>query len=162
LSDTDPSAPDAVQPPDGYLDLYKLAVEMADRVSARRGLANTFFLTVNTAATGVLAVRSAGWYLAAAGIVLSIAWWVQLRSYRELNGAKFEVILEMEKRLPAHIYTDEWARLKASRAQPATGQPANRMLAWLRKYRELGQAERIVPWVFALIYVAQIAVHASR
>lgn len=32
--------------PEGYLDLYKLAVEMADRVSARRTTANTFFLTV--------------------------------------------------------------------------------------------------------------------
>jgi hypothetical protein len=30
------------------LELYKLAVEMADRISARRALANTFFLTVNT------------------------------------------------------------------------------------------------------------------
>ena len=28
---------------------YKLYVEMADRVSARRSLANTFFLTLNTA-----------------------------------------------------------------------------------------------------------------
>src|SRR5205085_2466813 len=31
------------------LDQYKLYVEMADRVSARRSLANTFFLTLNTA-----------------------------------------------------------------------------------------------------------------
>jgi hypothetical protein len=135
---------------------------MADRISTRRGLANTFFLSVNTAACGVLAVRSARWYLAAAGILLSVAWWVQLRSYRELNAAKYEVILEMEKSLPAQIYTDEWARLEASRAQPTTKQSANRMLAWLRKYRELGQAERIVPWVFALIYLAQIVAHASQ
>jgi len=31
------------------MDQYKLYVEMADRVSARRSLANTFFLTLNTA-----------------------------------------------------------------------------------------------------------------
>ncbi|GHI47573.1 RipA family octameric membrane protein [Streptomyces albidoflavus] len=31
------------------LELYKLAVEMADRVSARRGTANAFFLSVQTA-----------------------------------------------------------------------------------------------------------------
>ena len=35
--------------PDNYFELYKLAVEMADRVSARRSLANSFFLTINTA-----------------------------------------------------------------------------------------------------------------
>ena len=35
------------------LDIYKLAVEMADRVSSRRATANAFFLTVNT---GLVAV----------------------------------------------------------------------------------------------------------
>lgn len=31
------------------LELYKTAVEMADRVSARRAGANSFFVTLNTA-----------------------------------------------------------------------------------------------------------------
>src|SRR4051794_23317808 len=31
------------------LEQYKIYVEMADRISARRGLTNTFFLTLNTA-----------------------------------------------------------------------------------------------------------------
>jgi hypothetical protein len=31
------------------LEQYKIYVEMADRVSQRRGLTNTFFLTLNTA-----------------------------------------------------------------------------------------------------------------
>src|SRR4051812_49472784 len=31
------------------LEQYKLYVEMADRISQRRGLTNTFFLTLNTA-----------------------------------------------------------------------------------------------------------------
>ena len=34
------------EPPPQLLELYKLAVEMADRTSARRGLANSFFLTL--------------------------------------------------------------------------------------------------------------------
>ena len=56
-----------------YLELYKLAVEMADRVSARRAAANAFFLTVNTA---LLAFVSSGledmfWVVALAGIALS-------------------------------------------------------------------------------------------
>ena len=38
------------------LDLYKLAVEMADRVSARRGGANQFYLTLETL---ILAVPAA-------------------------------------------------------------------------------------------------------
>lgn len=38
------------------LEQYKLYVEMADRVSSRRGLANTFFLTLNSGILTVLAV----------------------------------------------------------------------------------------------------------
>ena len=33
------------------------------------------------------------------GLVLSAAWWLLLRSYRDLNEAKFRVILAMEKEL---------------------------------------------------------------
>src|SRR5437588_8134183 len=90
----------AAELPGNYFELYRLAVEMADRISARRGLANSFFLTVNTGIVAVLAARNVRWYLAVAGIVFSVTWWALLRSYRELNSAKFDVILAMEERLP--------------------------------------------------------------
>jgi hypothetical protein len=35
------------------LELYKTAVEMADRTSARRAGANSFFLTLNTALAAI-------------------------------------------------------------------------------------------------------------
>jgi len=134
------SAPEPAQAelPSGYLDLYKLAVEMADRISARRGLANTFFLTVNTGLAALLGGDELRWYVAGAGIVLCVAWWALLKSYRDLNRAKFGVILAMEQQLPAHPFGDEWNHLEKSR------------------YRELGQVERIVPVLFALVYVAEI------
>ena len=124
--------------PAGYLDLYKLAVEMADRISARRGVANTFFLTVNTGLAALLGGDELRWYVAGAGIVLCAAWWALLKSYRDLNGAKFKVINHLEERLPVQLYSDEWQALRRSR------------------YRELGQVERIVPVLFALVYVAEI------
>src|SRR3954467_4119797 len=93
--------PAAALPGGGYLDLYKLAVEMADRMSARRGVANSFFLTVNTGLTALLGGSDLRWYVALAGIVLCVTWWALLRSYRSLNAAKFDVILAMEKSLPA-------------------------------------------------------------
>jgi hypothetical protein len=41
------------------LEQYKLYMEMADWVSARRNLASTFFLTLNTAlATGLFAIAN--------------------------------------------------------------------------------------------------------
>jgi hypothetical protein len=128
-----------------YLELYKLAVEMADRVSARRATANAFFLTVNTA---LLAFVSSGlddmlWLVALAGTALSGAWWVLLRSYRNLNAAKFDVITEMEKNLEAQIFDDEWKRLKEKRQE-----------GWRGRYAEFGVVERFVPLIFALLYAA--------
>jgi len=127
-----------------YLELYKLAVEMADRVSARRGTANAFFLTVNTA---LLAFVSSGLddmlrVVALAGIALSGSWWVLLKSYRDLNEAKFDVITEMEKNLEAQVFGDEWKRLE------------RRQQSWRGRYAEFGAVERFVPLVFALLYAA--------
>ena len=138
-----------------YLELYKLAVEMADRVSARRATANAFFLTVNTALLAFLSSGSLNvlWLVALAGIALSGTWWIMLKSYRDLNAAKFGVILKMEKELEARIYGDEWTRLKERR--PKEGSPQEeRPKRWWEGYAELGKVERFVPLVFAALYVA--------
>jgi hypothetical protein len=71
--------------------------------------------------------------------------------HRDLNRAKFAVINAMESRLPARIFSDEWAMLRP----PATGQTwSGRAVAqWMRRYWELGAVERGVPVVFAAIYL---------
>lgn len=144
----------AAELPGNYFELYKLAVEMADRISARRGVANSFFLTANTGVVALLASQHLRWYLPAAGIVLSVSWWALLKSYRDLNSAKFEIILAMEQRLPVRVYGDEWERLRREPAHFRLRRDAIR--AWAAQYRELGRIERIVPWIFALIYLAEI------
>lgn len=134
------------------MELYLLAVEMADRVSARRGTANTFFLSVQTALVtligfGIPKLSESPWWVptavALAGITLSGAWWLQLRSYRDLNGAKFQVINTLEEKLPAQIFTDEWDVLRNT---AATGRRH-------RHYTELGTTERIVPMIFAAAHL---------
>lgn len=144
----------AAELPSNYFDLYKLAIEMADRISARRGVANSFFLTANTAVVALLATSDARWSLAAAGIVVAVAWWALLKSYRDLNAAKFEIILAMEKRLPVRVYGDEWDRLQRDPVGFSLRRETFR--SWFAQYRELGRIERIVPWIFALIYAAEI------
>jgi hypothetical protein len=133
------------------LELYKTAVEMADRVSARRSTANAFFLTAETALVAVIGATTpnllkAPWWtalaVAIAGVVLSASWWLQLRSYRDLNRAKFVVINSMEEQLPVRIFSDEWDVL--------TKVPAK---SWRTRYAELGTVERVIPGVFALLYV---------
>ena len=116
---------------------------MADRVSARRATANAFFLTINTA---LLAFLSTGpqdfvWLVAFAGAALSATWWVLIKSYRDLNGAKYKVITDMEAKLEAAIYGDEWERLKRGRVK-----------GWRGRYAEFTTVEQVVPVVFAALY----------
>jgi hypothetical protein len=183
----DPTAPvfagEDGAPPPGYLELYKLAVEMADRVSARRATANSFFLAINAGLAALVGSQDLRWYVAAAGIVFAVAWWGLLKAYRDLNGAKFEVINAMEARLPAQLFSEEWSLIKSRRVtlavnrsslldwirQPLAGTPPRRRLSragralrdWTRAPRELGEVERVVPWVFALIYLAEIIRQAA-
>ena len=131
------------------LELYKLAVEMSDRLSARRGAANTFFLTASSGLAAILGAEDLRWYVALAGIVFAVVWWAQLRSYRQLNAAKFIVINKIEEQLPVRVFTDEWAYLQTARR--ARGAPL-----WRFRYLELGGVERLVPLVFAAIYVVEL------
>jgi hypothetical protein len=160
------------------LELYKNAVEMADRVSSRRAGANTFFLTLNTALAAVVGIVSSarkppphssapsfdafGLVLTAvAGIVLAIVWRALLAYYRRLNAAKFDVINKLERQLPAQPYAEEWAILHPG--EPTEPEPelehrqvVKRLRRWRRKtkHREATVIEQVVPLVFVLIYVA--------
>ena len=98
------------------LEQYKVYVEMADRISARRGLANTFFLTFNSAVfTLIGAFWTARPHATSALLIVPVlvliaeclAWFWLIRSYRQLNAAKYAVIGALEERLPASPY---WRR----------------------------------------------------
>jgi hypothetical protein len=141
-----PNPPAATRP--DVLELYKLTVDMADRISARRGQANQFYLTLQSTLLGVPAIFSAfgtsgldplrATLLAAIGAITSAAWWLQLRSYRDLNRAKFDVINRIEhEHLPVRPFSDEWASLKQ-----------DPLPTWQGRYAELGTVERTVPIAF--------------
>jgi len=147
---------DTHEPSATELELYRLAVEMADRVSARRGTANSFFLAVHAAvitAVAALLPDRAGTpqpldstLITSAGMTLAATWWLLLRSYRHLNSAKFNVILKMESRLPVGAFGDEWQSLKKD------------PIGWRKGYAELGEVERIVPIVFFVLYALSLVV----
>ncbi|XBB68210.1 hypothetical protein ABFU82_02560 [Nocardioides sp. WV_118_6] len=136
-------------------ETYKLAVEMADRVSARRATANAFFLTVNTTLVAVVGLRGEQSHSAllsisvcVAGVAVAASWWFLLRNYRRLNEAKFAVINKIEAdHLPIKPFLDEWALLDDDSASKGR-------LAKVRAgLRQLGNVERIVPVIFGLLYV---------
>jgi hypothetical protein len=141
------------------LELYKLAVEMADRTSARRSTANSFYVSLQTAILAVLGVLTGREAppstpvliaICAAGMATSITWFLQLRSYRDLNRAKFSVICTLEESLPVAIFGDEWNSLRKD--------PVKR---WRGRYAELGTVERLVPWIFLLVNLL-LAIYFGR
>lgn len=137
-----------VEPTVSQLELYKLSVEMADRISSRRLTANSFFLTINTgivAFAGYLSLShdkelAVGqyWFVAMAGIILCYMWYRLIRSYAGLNKAKFAVIHEMEKDLPYKIFDAEWL---------AVGEGKDSS-----KYLPFTKIEMAVPWVFLALH----------
>lgn len=122
------------------LDQYKLYVEMADRISARRATANSYFLSVNSAIlafVGYLTTKDSIeglWLLAIAGITLSYFWRQLIQSYRNLNTAKWLVVHQIEKRLPISPYDAEWE---------AMGRGKNKKL-----YQPITKIEIGVPTIF--------------
>lgn len=126
------------------VDQYKLYVEMADRVSARRQQANSYFLSINTAMlafVGYITSKESSdflWMVGAAGIALSILWWQIITSYRDLNSAKFKVVHEIEKQLPISAYDAEWRAMGQGKVP--------------RLYRPVSHIERWVPWIFLLLH----------
>lgn len=141
------------------MEAYKLAVEMADRVSARRATANAFFLTVNTTLVAVVGMykETPGSTLlpvavCAAGLAVATCWWFLLRNYRKLNEAKFVVINRIEAEyLPVKPFSDEWEVLSGKDA------PKKRLARIRAGLRQLGNVERVIPIVFGLLYVMLLA-----
>lgn len=144
-----------VLPQQMAFEMYRLAVEMADRVSDRRATANRFFFTVQAGlavALGAFSVSDEASHpdkfllalAAAAGVLIAASWWLLLRSYRDLNTAKFAVINRIEaEHLPLQVFGDEWTELKKD--------PVKRWRPW---YAEQGQVERAVPLIYLVLYVA--------
>jgi hypothetical protein len=148
--------------PDHCLEIYKLAVEMADRVSARRASANNFFFSLQAGivvALGAFAINTGApddpqpdrfvlTLAAIGGAVIAASWWMLLRSYRDLNSAKFAVINRIERdHLDIALFSDEWDELKKDPVK-----------AWRPRYAEQGAVERVVPLLFLVLY-ASLAIY---
>ena len=134
---------------DHRMEQYKLYLEMADRISARRQTANSYFLTLNTVLLSLVSYLSLGteqkkwyWLVAIAGIVLSYMWYRLIRSYRDLNSAKFKVIHEIEAMLPMAPYDAEWEAVGRGKAPEL--------------YLPFTHVEIYVPWVFLILHVAVV------
>jgi len=140
---------DAKRSQDGVseLDLYKLYLATAEKVSDRRASANAWMLSVNSAIIGLYGYLKASeaapsdpgmtiwhWAIPGAGALVCLAWAALLASYHCLNSAKFKVLMELEAELPVPLFQREREHYKKAGRHP------------------LSLIESWVPWTFVLLY----------
>ena len=127
------------------LEQYKLYVQSAENVSARRVASNRYLLTLNAALVALYGLQSANFgqgywtlLLPVMGIPVSLLWYLIIKSHADLNRIKFKVIHEFEEHLPAAMYKHEW-RL----AEKGQG----------KAYRAVTAIERRIPILFAILHM---------
>lgn len=127
------------------VEQYKLYVNSAENVSARRIASSRLFLALNAGLVALYGIQPSGfarngWALAVplVGIAVCLLWDRIIRSHRDLNSVKFDLIQEIERHLPATPYTSEWRLVKQGKG---------------KTYREVTGIERWIPWTFLVLHV---------
>jgi hypothetical protein len=132
------------------LDLYKMYVASADKISERRQTANSFFVTLNTTIVGLVGYLNFSRdpktasplvfaLVAMAGMLICYMWYSLIRSYKNMNYGKFRVINTIEQMLPIRPYDAEWVALEEGKNP--------------RRYLEFSQVEKNIPRVFFLLHL---------
>ncbi len=127
------------------LEQYKLYVQSAENVSARRVQSSRYLLTLNAALIALYGFQSAGfgqsyWALVVpiVGIAVSLLWYLIIESHANLNKVKFDIIHEFEQHLPAAMYRYEWRLAEEGRG---------------KSYRAVTAIEKWIPIPFAILHV---------
>lgn len=135
---------------DELLEIYKLHAELADRVSQRREGANRLYVSLLAGIVvflGALIRFGIGdvpteFVLCAVGgfgVLLSLSWYVIIRSYRLLNTVKFKVLHEIEEKLDYPFYKREWALLGEGK--------------WMSRYWKLTVVETVLPVITLFLFI---------
>lgn len=136
-----------------YLEIYKLHAELADRVSQRREAANRLHFSL-LSGLGLIAgfftdfgdkeppahpmetlVHPMFLVVGVLGTVISLSWWIVIRSYQQLNSGKFKSLDELEERIAFPFFRKEWEALRNS-------------------YWRLTDVETILPVTFGVLFLS--------
>ena len=139
---------------DRLLEIYKLHAELADRVSQRRERTNRLYVSLYVGLVVFLATLLRFGFgdmpeslvlitIGSVGALLSLSWFVVIRSYKQLNSEKFRVLHDLEKQLPYQFFTLEWD-------PQSKGKKSNR-------YWKLTHVEVLLPSIFCVVFLILIA-----
>ena len=138
------------------LEIYKLHSELADKVSQRREGANRLYVSLLVGLMVFLAallrfgvgdfpVRIVLLSAGAIGSLLSISWYIVIRSYRQLNSGKFKALHELEEKLTYPFFKREWELLAGGKERS--------------RYWKLTNVEVGLPCIFFLLFFG-LAIYA--
>ena len=136
------------------LAIYKLHAELADSVSRQRATANRFYMLVLSGLVvlfSALIQRQNGMPLGGLmvgfglfGMLLAAAWYVVIRSYRQLNSGKFKALHELEGKLAYPFFKREWELLEEGKER--------------RTYWRLTIVETFVPLIFFICFAVLLVI----
>ena len=136
------------------LEIYKLHAGLADSVSRQRGTTNRFYLLLMSGLSvlfsALLQLRNGvplGGLMVGFGLLgtlLAVAWYIHIRSYRQLNSGKFKPLHELEEKLAYPFFKREWELLEE-------GENPN-------KYWKLTVVETFVPAIFLVLFTAVLVI----
>lgn len=131
---------------------YKIYVQSAENISDRRQHANNYFITINTVLISLIGLSfkvqvfdnalGIRIVLALIGIIICVVFSYLIKSYRQLNTGKFEVIHKIEEQLPLALYKYEWEILGSGKNKD--------------KYYPFSHIEALIPWMFGIIYISLV------
>ena len=131
------------------LEIYRLHADLADKVSQRREGANRLYVSLlvglGVFVAALLRFGDGDVYekpiLVSSGVVgalLSVSWFVVIRSYRQLNSGKFKALHELEDKLAYPFFKREWELLNKGTI--------------LSRYWKLTNVETVLPAIFFILF----------
>ena len=136
------------------LEQYKLYVQSTENVSARRVASSRYLLTLNVALVGLYGFQFSNfgldWWailVPVLGIVVSILWHQIIKSHKDLNSVKFDIIHELEQHFPAALYLREWQLANEGRG---------------KRYRSVTRIEQWLPFAFTLLHLVLLIFVAAN
>lgn len=126
---------------DIIVEQWAKAVEMADATIDKRHNSNNVYMSIEVAIIAVFSFINSWWNyaLAVVGIMVAIAWFMSVRSYKALSKAKYDIINQIEDLLPVKPFKYEWELIKSNMS-----------------YHHVTSFESYLPIVFGFLYVAII------
>lgn len=163
------------------LEQYKAYIGDLGQFGARYAALHTLYFSLLGATIAVLGLTGSGkllgplnevviWIVAVFGICLCALWVVSTNYYRTAFSVKFQVLRELEEKLPVKPYTQETIYLGIRPKKRGVEDPGKTVVAgprgWIERIKGHGPhilttIERLIPVVFIGLIVA-LAVQAEK